>query len=96
MSLGVILMSWMSLGVRQSGVDVRGYYHWSLLDNFEWVKGFEPRFGLFKVDYTNFERTATRSARLYQEIIAQHRALGGLAQNLGDLEGFLEGLSTGA
>ncbi len=81
---------------RQSGVDVRGYYHWSLLDNFEWVKGFEPRFGLFKVDYTNFERTATRSARLYQEIIAQHRALGGLAQNLGDLEGFLEGLSTGA
>jgi beta-glucosidase/6-phospho-beta-glucosidase/beta-galactosidase len=44
------------------GADVRGYYHWSLFDNFEWVEGFEPRFGLFTVDFGTFERTATEGA----------------------------------
>lgn len=39
------------------GVDVRGYLWWSLLDNFEWDKGFGPRFGLTHVDYNTFERT---------------------------------------
>lgn len=57
----------------EKGVDIRGYYHWSLLDNFEWIKGFGPRFGLFKVDYDTFERTTTDSARLYQKIIRRHR-----------------------
>ena len=56
-----------------SGIDVRGYYHWSLLDNFEWIKGFGPRFGLYGVDYTTLERTPTHSAKLYQEFIAHHR-----------------------
>lgn len=53
----------------RSGIDVRGYYHWSLLDNFEWIKGFGPRFGLYQVDYETFERTKTRSAELYSEWI---------------------------
>ncbi len=52
------------------GTDIRGYYYWSLLDNFEWVKGFGPRFGLYHVDYETFQRTPTRSARVYQKIIA--------------------------
>ena len=52
------------------GADIRGYYYWSLLDNFEWVKGFGPRFGLYHVDYETFQRTPTQSARLYQKIIA--------------------------
>jgi beta-glucosidase len=42
---------------RDGGVDVRGYYHWSLTDNFEWAEGFLPHFGLYRVDYTTYART---------------------------------------
>jgi len=44
------------------GVDVRGYLYWSLLDNFEWDKGFSPRFGLIEVDYNTYKRTVRESA----------------------------------
>ena len=54
------------------GIDIRGYYHWSLLDNFEWVKGFGPRFGLFHVDYDTFARSPRPAAEVYQKIIAAH------------------------
>ncbi len=74
---------------RQNGIDVRGYYYWSLLDNFEWVKGFDPRFGLFRVDYNTFERTETHSARVYQEIIEKHKSFGGGAEDLVKLASFL-------
>lgn len=50
------------------GADVRGYLYWSLLDNFEWDKGFWPRFGLVKVDYQTMERTIRPSAHAYAEI----------------------------
>lgn len=52
----------------QDGADVRGYFYWSLLDNFEWDKGFWPRFGLVAVDYATQTRTIRPSARLYAEI----------------------------
>ncbi len=53
------------------GADVRGYLHWSLLDNFEWDLGFEPRFGLVEVDYTTQKRTPRPSAYVYKAIIEQ-------------------------
>ena len=50
------------------GVDVRGYFHWSLLDNFEWDKGFWPRFGLVEMDYKTMKRKIRPSAREYAKI----------------------------
>ncbi|MEK7184111.1 MAG: glycoside hydrolase family 1 protein [Patescibacteria group bacterium] len=50
------------------GVDVRGYLHWSLIDNFEWDKGFWPRFGLIAVDFKTQRRTIRPSAQLYKAI----------------------------
>ena len=47
------------------GVRVLGYVYWSLLDNFEWDKGFGPRFGLVEVDYSNYKRTPRESARKF-------------------------------
>ncbi len=52
----------------QEGVDVRGYIYWSLLDNFEWDKGFWPRFGLVEIDYDTLERKIRPSAWKYAEI----------------------------
>jgi beta-glucosidase len=56
------------------GVDVRGYYHWSLTDNFEWAEGYAPRFGLFEVDYATQERRARPSAHVYAGV-ARARAI---------------------
>lgn len=52
----------------EEGVDVKGYFHWSLLDNFEWDKGFDPRFGLIEVDYKTLKRTPRPSSLKYAEI----------------------------
>jgi len=51
------------------GVDVKGYFYWSLLDNFEWDKGFWPRFGLIEVDYKTLERKVRPSAFVFRDII---------------------------
>lgn len=53
---------------RQRGIDVRGYYHWSIYDNFEWALGYKPRFGLYRVDYESFTRTPTEAAHVYGDI----------------------------
>ncbi|QBS37747.1 beta-glucosidase [Thermaerobacter sp. FW80] len=54
------------------GVDVRGYFVWSLLDNFEWARGYGPRFGLFYVDYPSQRRVPKASALWYREVIARN------------------------
>jgi beta-glucosidase len=53
---------------RDEGVDVRGYYHWSLTDNFEWAEGFGPHFGLYQVDYASYARTGTEGADVLHAI----------------------------
>lgn len=51
-----------------SGVPLQGYFHWSLLDNFEWLEGFRPRFGLYEVDYATGARRRRPSADLFASL----------------------------
>jgi beta-glucosidase len=53
-----------------AGVDVSAYFHWSIMDNFEWAEGFKERFGLIYVDYSNQKRVLKDSARWYKQVIA--------------------------
>ena len=55
-------------GCVADGIDVRGYLHWTLLDNFEWMAGFEKTFGLIAFDHETFERTVKPSARWLGDI----------------------------
>lgn len=52
------------------GVPVRGYFYWSLLDNFEWAWGYQKRFGIVHVNYADQRRTVKDSGREYAAIIA--------------------------
>lgn len=64
------------------GVDVGGYFYWSLLDNFEWAWGYAKRFGIVRVDYDTQERTIKDSGLAYARVIAD-RALAGVAATEG-------------
>jgi beta-glucosidase len=54
----------------EAGVDLRGYFVWSLLDNFEWAWGYAKRFGIIHVDYATQQRTWKDSALWYQQFLA--------------------------
>jgi len=56
-----------------AGVPVKGYFHWSLIDNFEWAEGFKPRFGLYEVNFGTYERVARNSAIFYADICKNNR-----------------------
>jgi beta-glucosidase len=59
---------------RAAGVDVRGYFYWSLMDNYEWDSGYDKRFGIVHVDYATQQRTPKASALWYRDTIAALRA----------------------
>lgn len=54
----------------EDGVPVRGYFHWSLMDNFEWALGYAPRFGLLYVDFGTLKRSVKDSGRWFAKVIA--------------------------
>ncbi|NLX10874.1 MAG: beta-glucosidase [Chloroflexi bacterium] len=60
-------MAWRAI---QAGIPLRGYFVWSLLDNFEWARGYSKRFGLVHIDYGTGDRRLKDSARFYQSVIA--------------------------
>lgn len=56
--------------INHGGADIRGYMHWSYIDNFEWAEGFTAQFGMIKVDYENdFKRIPKPSSKIYADII---------------------------
>jgi beta-glucosidase len=61
------------LEARRSRVDIRGYFVWSLLDNFEWACGYRPTFGIVKVDFKTLKRTPKDSFFWYRDFIKEHR-----------------------
>jgi beta-glucosidase len=68
---------------KSEGIDVRGYYHWSLMDNFEWALGFKPHFGLYSVDRTTFARTPTKGAEVFGTIASQRKLDGATRKQWG-------------
>jgi beta-glucosidase len=61
---------------REAGSDIRGYFVWSLLDNFEWAYGYDKRFGIVRVDYATQERIPKQSAHWYRDTIRRVRGRG--------------------
>ena len=53
------------------GVDLRGFFVWSLLDNFEWAEGYAHRFGIVHVDFETLRRTPKASARWYEQVVVK-------------------------
>jgi len=60
-------LKWVHRAIKEE-IDVRGYFHWSLIDNFEWDSRFEPRFGLIEIDYKTLKRIPRPSSKVYAEI----------------------------
>ena len=53
------------------GVDVRGFFYWSLMDNFEWAEGYDQRFGLFHVDFDTQKRTLREGAKAFVRVVKE-------------------------
>jgi beta-glucosidase len=61
------------VAAREAGADIRGYFAWSLLDNFEWAYGYDKRFGIIRVDYETQSRIPKQSALWYRDTIRRVR-----------------------
>ncbi len=61
------------------GMDVRGYFYWSLIDNYEWLHGLDARFGLYRVDFKTFKRIPTKAAYFYSYLIKSRKFLNNLS-----------------
>ena len=59
-------------GCRRKVMDIRGYFYWSLIDNYEWLQGFEARFGLYRVDFDTLERKPTQTAHDYACLVKKN------------------------
>jgi beta-glucosidase len=59
----------------KSGLDVRGYFYWTLIDNYEWLQGLDVRFGLYRVDFTTLKRIPTNAAAYYSYLIQSRSKL---------------------
>jgi beta-glucosidase len=59
-----------------NGIDVRGYFYWSLIDNYEWLEGLDARFGLYKVDFKTLKRRPTNAAAYYSYLIRSRSEFG--------------------
>lgn len=57
----------------KEGMDIRGYFYWSLIDNYEWLQGLDARFGLYKVDFETLERVPTNAATYYSYLIRNRK-----------------------
>lgn len=65
------VLAWVHKAIEE-GVDVRGYYLWSLMDNFEWSAGYSARYGVYYTDYETFERIPKKSAGWYAQVIHEN------------------------
>ncbi|HJS99288.1 MAG TPA: family 1 glycosylhydrolase [Terriglobales bacterium] len=72
-------------GLINEGRDIRGYFHWTLTDNFEWSEGWKLRFGLYALDPQTQQRTARGSAELYKSIVRQSALTPDLLERYGTL-----------
>ena len=59
----------------RDGLDVRGYFYWTLIDNYEWLQGLDSRFGLYRVDFDTLKRSPTPAATYYSYLIQSRSTL---------------------
>ena len=60
---------WIISQLISQGHDIRSYYHWSLMDNFEWAFGYDMKFGLYEVDFQTQKRTLREGSKIYKKIV---------------------------